>query len=298
MVCPYVGPWEFDGELSEPDQSTWLLAKFSLLKEAGNWIDVEMIRPAEYWESQRATPGSHIFMEFPELEASGMAVVRSIEPCPPIPEGAGNVVTARIVTRQVSELVEIEFGEETLTGTPQHPIWSIERQDWVELGDLEIGEHLWTEAGPIEVLSIRLVSTAESVYNLEVHGHHIYQVGELGVLVHNQYPTYKKYEVYIAKWADDTLEYAGITTNYAVREAYHLNKHTREIIKVASGLGKRQARYLEHLLIQHQLKNVSNIQKGIHKSKLKNYTKAQKQAAQREFDRLLNSGKIPRLPAR
>ncbi|XZE21313.1 polymorphic toxin-type HINT domain-containing protein [Pirellulaceae bacterium SH449] len=145
-----------------------------------------MIRPAEYWEQQGAVPGGLTYVEFTELEASGLAKVTSIEPCPPIASGTGQVVTARIVTRQVAELVEIEFvGGETLTGTPQHPIWSIERQDWVELGDLEVGEHLWTEAGPIEISSTRLLGTGESVYNLEVHGHHIYQVSELGVLVHN-----------------------------------------------------------------------------------------------------------------
>lgn len=30
-----------------------------------------------------------------------------------------------------------------------------------------------------------MVTQSQSVYNLEVHGHHIYQVIELGVLVHN-----------------------------------------------------------------------------------------------------------------
>jgi hypothetical protein len=107
-------PWDFDGELAVPDQATWQLAKFSLQKEAGNWVDVEMIRPAEYWESLQATPGSLIFMEFPELEASGMAQIKSIAPCPPIADGTGNVVTARIVTRQVAELVEIELATATL----------------------------------------------------------------------------------------------------------------------------------------------------------------------------------------
>jgi hypothetical protein len=34
----------------------------------------------------------------------------------------------------------------------------------------------------------RLLSTGESVYNLEVHGQHIYQVGDIGVLVHNANP--------------------------------------------------------------------------------------------------------------
>ena len=149
-----------------------------------------MIRPAEYWQAQEAVPGSYVFMEFPELEASGLAKVKSLEPCPAIADGSGNIVTARIVTRQVSELIEIEVaGGETLTGTPMHPIWSVERQDWVELGDLEIGEHLSTDDGPVEIVATRLLATGESVYNLEVHGHHIYQVTKLGLLVHN---TYKK----------------------------------------------------------------------------------------------------------
>jgi hypothetical protein len=179
-------PWEYDDEFSEPDASTWSLARFSLQKEDGSWIDVEMIRPSWYWEQQGAIPGSYVFIEFPELEASGFALVHAIEPCPVIASGTGQVVTARILTRQVSQLVELTLEDgSTLAGTPQHPIWSVERQDWVELGELEVGEHLWTKGGPIEISSTRLLGTGESVYKLEVHGHHIYQVTGLGVLVHN-----------------------------------------------------------------------------------------------------------------
>ncbi len=179
-------PWEFDDELPEPDQATWMLAHFALQKEDGSWIDVDMIRPAQYWQSQSAIPGNYVLMQFPELEASGLALVKSLDPCPPIAAGSGNVVTARIVTRQTSSLIEIQFGDgNSLTGTPQHPIWSIERQDWVQLSDLQSGEHLLSEAAPVEITSTRHLTTAESVYNLEIHGHHIYQVTELGVLVHN-----------------------------------------------------------------------------------------------------------------
>ena len=180
-------PWEFDGELPEPDQATWLLGKFSLQKDAGNWVDIEMIRPAEYWESQGATPGSYVFMEFTELESSGVALMRSIDPCPPITDGPGHVVTSRFLTRQASSLVEIEIkGGETLTGTPQHPIWIIERQDWVQLGDVFLGEHVSTESGPCEIVAKRFHSTSESVYNIEIYGEHLYQVSEVGVLVHNK----------------------------------------------------------------------------------------------------------------
>jgi hypothetical protein len=61
----------------------------------------------------------------------------------------------------------------------------VERQDWVELGSLVAGEHLWTEDGPVEILATQPLTSGESVYNLEIHGHHVYQVAELGVLVHN-----------------------------------------------------------------------------------------------------------------
>ncbi len=122
----------------------------------------------------------------PELEASGLALVHAIEPCPVIASGTGQVVTARILTRQVSQLVELTLEDEsTLAGTPQHPIWSVERQDWVELGDLVAGEHLRTEVGPVEILTTQPLTSGESVYNLEIHRHHVYQVAELGVLVHN-----------------------------------------------------------------------------------------------------------------
>ncbi len=93
-------------------------------------------------------------MEFPELEASGLAKVKSIEPCPPIAQGEGHAVTSRIITRQAKELVEIEIeGGETLTGTPLHPIWIIEAQDWINLEEVEPGQHVWTEDGPLEITS-------------------------------------------------------------------------------------------------------------------------------------------------
>ncbi|XZE33003.1 hypothetical protein SH501x_003775 [Pirellulaceae bacterium SH501] len=72
-----------------------------------------------------------------------------------------------------------------MTGTPQHPIWSVERQDWVELGSLVAGEHLWTEDGPVEIHATQTLTSGESVHNLEIHGYHIHQVTELGVMVHN-----------------------------------------------------------------------------------------------------------------
>jgi hypothetical protein len=38
-------------------------------------------------------------------------------------------------------------------------------------------------------LSVTLSRVSQPVYNIEVHGEHVYQVGELGVLVHNAGPS-------------------------------------------------------------------------------------------------------------
>ena len=88
---------------------------------------------------------------------------------------------------------------ETITGTPIHPIWSVARQDWVPLAELAEGEHLLsllpsplrgrkTEGeGAVTaiVLSVSLSRVTQPVYNIEVHSEHVYQFGELCVVVHN-----------------------------------------------------------------------------------------------------------------
>jgi hypothetical protein len=103
------------------------------------------------------------------------------------------VITGRFVTRQVDEIARVvilapDGTTETLEGTPIHPIWSVDRQDWIPLGELSEGEQLQAAGGVAVVLSLTLLRRSLPVYNIEVHGEHVYQVGELGLLVHNTYP--------------------------------------------------------------------------------------------------------------
>ena len=44
---------------------------------------------------------------------------------------------------------------------------------------------LSTPHGTATVLAIEVLNQPTTVYNIEVHGEHVYEVGELGVLVHN-----------------------------------------------------------------------------------------------------------------
>lgn len=72
-----------------------------------------------------------------------------------------------------------------LEGTTIHPIWSLDRNDWVPLGELEQGEQLSGQSGVATVLGVSILNLPTAVYNIEVHGEHVYEVGSLGVLVNN-----------------------------------------------------------------------------------------------------------------
>src|SRR5262249_53633505 len=78
---------------------------------------------------------------------------------------------------------------EPLGCTGQRPFWSEDRRDYVAAARLRPGERVRTlRGGAAAVLAVEARAGAEAVYNLEVHGDHVYHVSELGLLVHNICP--------------------------------------------------------------------------------------------------------------
>ncbi|MCP4594564.1 MAG: hypothetical protein GY842_27855, partial [bacterium] len=69
--------------------------------------------------------------------------------------------------------------------TATHPFWSLDRQAFVPAGDLTVGERIATLRGETHVVSMTPHGAPETVYNLEVWGEHVYHVGRLAALVHN-----------------------------------------------------------------------------------------------------------------
>ncbi|MCY3014386.1 MAG: Hint domain-containing protein, partial [Planctomycetota bacterium] len=121
--------------------------------------------------------GARIDLAVPELEIDGLAEVTAVRDCPPIAEGEGRVVTGRFVTRDVANVVRITLANGTeIRATDVHPVWSIDREDWVPAGKLEPGELVDTLSGPVAVASVERLDRHPAVYNLEVHGEHVYRV--------------------------------------------------------------------------------------------------------------------------
>ena len=162
----------------------------------------------------------------PELEVSGLALVTAIDDCPPIADGEGSVVTARFVTREVHVVASVDVlgadgTVETITGTTIHPVWSVDRQEWVPLSELAEGERLQGLDGLAVVLSVSLSRVSQPVYNIEVHGEHVYQVGELGLVVHNSCPWLRApiSSIRTGKWGGGSFKDATESL------LYHFNKH-------------------------------------------------------------------------
>ena len=128
-----------------------------------------------------------------------------------------------------------------LERTTVHPIWSVDRNDWIQLRELRKGERLQASDGIAAVVSIAIVSTNVPVYNIEIHGEHVYQVGELGLLVHNDC-------VYQAVDAAGNVIYVGITKNFAVRKSQHASRIN--ITPIIQSITRSDARAIEQRLIE------------------------------------------------
>jgi hypothetical protein len=183
---------QVDLDLPDPDPATWRLVRLQMIKANGYPLDIELLRPLDYLDLIGATPGGTIDLDLAEMGACGPAEVLSIGPCPPIPPGRGAVITGRFVHELSPDdkLVDVHIDglPDPIGCTPNHLFWSETRLNFIPAADLQPGEQLLTATlGPVQVASSTPRPWEQFVYNLEVHAEHVYQVGELGTLVHNKY---------------------------------------------------------------------------------------------------------------
>ena len=148
-----------------------------------------LLRDCGWLEDHGAHVGGTVWLNMPEMGVEGLAEVLAIEPCPPLEEGEGRLVTGTFATPS-GEVYDLKLESESkpIGVTATHPFWRVDRREWVSAIDLEIGETLKTLEGTTVVESIEKRPECETVYNIEVEGDHCYRVGESGVLVHNSSP--------------------------------------------------------------------------------------------------------------
>jgi hypothetical protein len=124
------------------------------------------------------------------LDENSLARVQAIERCPEIRAGPGRVVltTVNHLSRGICSLTYTtqDGKNETIRPTITHRFYSLDRNDWVHIGDARFGEKLQGLGdNVITVISCQLLGTTERVYNMTVEDEHVYHVGYLNLLAHN-----------------------------------------------------------------------------------------------------------------
>jgi Pretoxin HINT domain len=129
----------------------------------------------------------------PVLTADGLVPIESIrtgDKVYTLDLNRGEPVINRVLktfTSRRDEIIELDFGKETISSTPQHRFYTGE---WIAAQELRVGNALLNRQGQhIELKRIqRKKSASQSVFNLGVEGIPNYFVGELKLLVHNDKP--------------------------------------------------------------------------------------------------------------
>ncbi len=171
---------------SEIIPADWRKLTLRAPKRDGTVAEVVLLRPLTWLNEQHGEVGGTVFISVPECGIDGNAQVLAIDPCPEIRPGGGRVVTGTFLHQARSTITLTIAGQsEPIECTGNHPFWSEDRQAFVRADSLHPNETLRTSTGLTTVESWTPDLNPTPVYNIEVHGAHVYHVGISGVVVHN-----------------------------------------------------------------------------------------------------------------
>ncbi len=177
--------------LPEPDPETSRKVVLRMRKESGHRLNIQLLRSLSWIESVGAIEHESFYLNMEEMGAVGDAYVEAILPCPPIEKGQGNVITG-IFAHEAdpdTRILSVTCSDGTfLKGvTDNHPFWSVDRNNFVAIGDMKEGDWVKTASGLTQItkLDSRFARSGEMLYNLETHNEHVFQVTLAGILVHN-----------------------------------------------------------------------------------------------------------------
>lgn len=206
MRVPALNPLRSGETGAEPaskiNPETWRKFTVKVQKENNKgWVVIQTLCPKDWLSG--SVDADHFnskdenrpmkWMEIPELEIKNFGYVINVEPCPPIVDGPGHVVTSTF-HHQSAKILDLTFQAAgtnysqpvTIGSTPNHPFWSEKAGDFVRAEDLEIGDTVRTaDKKVLQLSSIAEKDSPEPVFNFEVAGEHVYYVSDSGILVHN-----------------------------------------------------------------------------------------------------------------
>ncbi|MBL8797268.1 MAG: hypothetical protein JNM56_25420 [Planctomycetia bacterium] len=161
----------------------WRQVELQAQHRDGSRATVVLLRPLDWLAEHRVAVGGQVKLSLPRCGFEGTAEVVSVNACPTIQSGAGDVVTATI--RHDAALVldlHLEGLDQPLGVTANHRLWSADRQEFVRADELRTGEQLRGTRGDFRVQRLEPRAGSVAVYNLEVQGSQAFRVSPLGLL--------------------------------------------------------------------------------------------------------------------
>jgi hypothetical protein len=150
----------------------------------GGTTGITLLRPLSQVEGLGS--GDQIDLNVLGMQIEGLSRVVSVESCPTIESGPGEVITGTYTGYSFNvRRLWIDGLLEPIEATGDHPIYSEDRMCFVSVSALQHGERLRTRTGTATVQSIQPMPGRWQVFNLEIGRIHQYYVSDLEVLVHN-----------------------------------------------------------------------------------------------------------------
>lgn len=185
---------KYDHEAITP--YTWKIIDIALTEANGKTNNVSLLRP-NWWIRNIGADrlGNRFYLKIPEV-AEGDAIVKAIRV---------NQLDTRLWDEQrngdyvyrpitatfqhdSNNVFNLYFAndEKPLGVTPEHPIYSMDKNKFVHAGDLTIGEKVKTYQGISTLVKKEKLEGTHKVYNVEVYRDHNYMVSMNSILVHNK----------------------------------------------------------------------------------------------------------------
>ena len=196
----YIPDWQSYDYL-DITPNNWQIGKFIIKDNDGSIVEVQLNRPKKWFKERGIEKiGDQSFLYVPDANISGNAELLELKP---------TIIDTRTFVlneeKQIDRPVISTFKRYSpivydyifsdsgkIGATPEHPFFSIDRQDYVLAKDLYIGELVKSSSNKeIRFVEARFRKKGEFVYNFEVWREHNYYVsgndGKDFVLVHNTY---------------------------------------------------------------------------------------------------------------
>jgi hypothetical protein len=188
---------ERDIDNEEITPYTWKWVHLEMPEAGGGMLTANLRRP-NWWliDNKANKEGNWVKIDIEEMNISGLAQVKGVFPSwvdtriTDFKEEGKNKF--RPITgwfeRTAPEVWNYVFSTgDTIGSTPNHPFFSEDKQEYIAVGDLGIGERVKLAGERTATLVSKWMreNGQEKVYNLEVWRDHNFHVGVEGILVHN-----------------------------------------------------------------------------------------------------------------